>query len=374
MPNVISKYNILILINVRWWNATAFYAVNIARLLHKKGHKVIIGCNKSYPAYEKAKMYGLNVSAFNFYGFNLIKLFYNFIKMLILIKKENIKIINAHRSEDYTFALLAKLFTGIKFILTRGDQRKIKNNFLSRIRYIFCDAIILTCYSLFQQNRSVFYKLKDKIKIIYGSIDEENFKITKSKNTTRNKYKIDSKNVIIGIAGRLDYVKDQYTFIKAAELISKEIKNVYFIVAGKEEHIKVQELKKICQRLNLTKKILILKIVDDICDVINLFDIGIITSVNSETISRVLLEYLYLKKPVIGTNVNAIGEIIKNGYNGEIIKPGDFQDLGLRASRLIQNKKMMKRYSENSYLLYQNKYSEEVFYNQYLDVIQAVMK
>jgi len=86
----LSKYNVLILVNVRWWNATAFYAINIARILKENKHKVIVGCNKNYPAYSMAKKYGLDVIDLNFYGYNIF--------------------------EDHTFAFLAKLFTKVKFI------------------------------------------------------------------------------------------------------------------------------------------------------------------------------------------------------------------------------------------------------------------
>ena len=74
-------YTILILINVRWWNATAFYAVNIGRILQKKGHRVFIGCNEAYPAYRIAKSYGLAIIPLNFYGYNLIQLFKSFIRI-----------------------------------------------------------------------------------------------------------------------------------------------------------------------------------------------------------------------------------------------------------------------------------------------------
>ncbi len=360
--------NILILINVRWWNATAFYAINIARILHNHGHKVIVGCNPEYPAFPKAKSYGLRVAPLNFYGYNLCQLISNFIKMLKIIKTENIQIINAHRSEDQFYALLTKLISKTKCILTRGDRRKIKNNIFSMLKYKLANAIILTCKAIYEQNKIV---LKNKpVHIIYGSVDEEHFIVKKSKVETAKKYKIDLSHPIIGMAGRLDYVKDQYTFVNGCGIVATQDKKVNFILAGKQEHIKAEELRHLAKRYNIENRLTILPEISDIPDIINLFDIAVITSIDSETISRVLLEYLYLKKPVIGTQVNVIPEIIKEGYNGEIIKPGDYRDLADKILKLLKNKNIMRNYSKNAFQSYNDFYSEKTFYNLYTKVFE----
>jgi len=284
---------VLILINVRWWNATAFYAINTARVLKKNGYRITIGSKPNSPPYKKASEYGFDTRYINFEGYNIFRLIKNFIKMINIVKKEKIDIINGHRSEDHTFGVLCKLFTGKKFIITRGDRRKIKPNIFSKIIYKYADAIILTSKSIYKQNKIFLKKFKYKTKIIYGSVDEENFKIQKSRKETAKKY-----------AGRLDYVKDQYTFVKAAAIVSKKIRNVQFVIAGKEEHIKVSELKKMAKNLGIEKRLKFFTILDDIADMMNLFDIAVTTSVDSETISRVVMEYIYMGRPVIGTDVN----------------------------------------------------------------------
>ena len=367
-----STYTILILINVRWWNATAFYAINIGRILQKKGHKVIIGCNRTYPAYHVARSYGLKTVPLNFCGFNPFQLSNNFFKLLRLIKKEQIQIINSHRSEDHTFALLAKLITGVKLVVTRGDRRLISGNYLSRLRYKLCDAIILTCQSIFHQNDKIFLPMKKRVHIIYGSVDEDHFKIRKKKNQTLKKYKINPKKMIVGIVGRMDHVKDQFTFVMAASLILQESAEVFFIITGKEEQIKEAELQNMLNDLEIDDHFILLPEIKDIVEVIDLFDMGVITSVASETISRVLLEYMYLGKPVIGTKINAIGEIIRPGVNGELIKPKDYKSLAINIKKILKNKLLIKEYGNNSKRLYKENYSEDVFYKKYIEVFESV--
>ncbi len=360
---------VLILINVRWWNATAFYAVNTARVLRNNRVRVIIGSKPGSPPYEKAKDYGFDVREINFEGYNIVKLLKNFIKMINIVREEKVDVINGHRSEDHTFGSLCKLFTARKFIITRGDRRRIKPNIFSKMIYGSADSIILTAKSIYRQNEKFLKRFRDKIHIIYGSVDEDNFRVQKSKRETAKKYGIDLRKKIIGMAGRLDYVKDQYTFVKAASIVVKKISNVQFIIAGKEEHIKVSELKKMATVLDVDKNLKIFTIIDDIADMINLFDIAVITSVDSETISRVVLEYIYLGKPVVGTNVNVIPEIIHNGENGIIIQPQDSSQLADAILKLLKNSSFSKNMGVKSNKRYEKYFSDKRFFQELLTLI-----
>ena len=104
----------------------------------------------------------------------------------------------------------------------------------------------------------------------------------------------------------------------------------------------------------------------------DLFDIGVVTSVSSETISRVLLEYMFLHKPVIGTMVNAIGEIVQPGINGELIRLKDHIELSQSIKKILEDRSLRKAYGENSYRLYKKNYSEEIFYKNYIQVFKDI--
>jgi glycosyltransferase involved in cell wall biosynthesis len=366
------KYNILILTNVRWWNATAFYAVNIGRILKENGHQVTIGCRKKYPAFSQAASHGLHAVSLGFDGLNIPSLLRNFLKLLRFIREHDIQLINTHRSEDHTFALLAKLLTGVKVVITRGDRRPISRNPLSFFKYRWCDAVILTCRSIQEKNRHIFETINKNVQVIYGSVNEKLLKPARDKKSTLEKYGIDTGKQIVGIAGRLSPVKGHATFIKAAAKVLKQVKDVYFIIAGKEVEIKRSDIVHMLDELEIEDHFILLPQIDDITEVMNLFDIGVITSIGSETISRVLLEYMFLHKPVIGTRINAINEIIQPGGNGALVMPEDSTTLSNEIKKLLADKPLMKAYGENSFRLYRQHYSEQRFYEKTIQVFQKV--
>ena len=373
MPKQSPKYNVLILINVRWWNATAFYAVNIGRILRKKGHRVYIGCRGDYPAFHIARAYGLEAVPFDFSSLRVASLVKNFLSLKRFVRERHIHVINAHRSEDHTFAILTKLLTGVKVVLTRGDQRKISDNPLSSIKYRMADAAIVTCQCLLKQSEHIFDSILAKTAVIYGSVDEDHFKLSRSASQTRQKYGFDPDKKIIGLVGRLSPVKDPGTFIQAAARMVGLRKDVYFVLTGKEVEITINDLMHDIQCRNIQDHIRVLPEVDDIADLMSIFDVGVVTSTSSETISRVLLEYMLLGKPVVGTNVNAIGEIIQPGINGDLIMPGDAVSLSDKVNRLVSDDGLRRQYGENSLQIYHREYSETAFYQKTIRVFDRIM-
>jgi glycosyltransferase involved in cell wall biosynthesis len=365
----LKKPTLLILINVRWWNATAFYAVNIARILHKNGHRIFVGCDPHYPAYQKALDYNLNTVPLAFYGYNPKKLFRSFIRMLRLIKMEQIEVLNPHRAEDHFFALLAKLATGTSLVVTRGDQRKIKRGLLSRLKYSSSDAIVTTCQSIINQNQHIFASMSFKVSVIYGSVDEEHFRLPQPCKSGPCKPEVDKNSLTIGLVGRISPVKGQETFIQAAAVVLKQYKNIRFVILGKEIDTKIDQLRLKAVKLGIEQQVVFISEIPTAADFINICDICVTASVASETISRVVLEYLYSGKPIIGTRINAIAEIILPGINGELFTPYDHDGLASAILKLVKDPDLRRLYSKNSRRLYHERYSEQIFYKKYLTVI-----
>lgn len=368
------QHRVLILINVRWLNATAFYAVNIGRILHNHGHRVIVGCDPGYPAYKLAHSLGLPVAPLGFGGLNPIRLVRNWHRLLKLIRTERIEIVNPHRSEDHSFALLAKLFTGIRVVITRGDQRRIRSGWLSGLRYRLADALIVTCRAIADQNPDIFLPMARRVHVIYGSVDEDRFAKTAAMPSPWLPAPYPDGPLVLGMVGRISKTKDQFTFIRAAALIAQCHPKVVFLIAGDGVDDPKRGIVRQLAANGLSARFRLIPRVPEIGPVIERIDIGVIASVRSETISRVLLEFFYFKKPVIGTRVNVIAEMIQTGVNGELFSPGDERTLAALMDKLIRSADLRARYGQNAYRDYQTQYTQTVFRQKYESVLSQVLK
>lgn len=334
--------NILQLINVRWYNACAYYALTLSYALKRRGHKVIVAGDPKSPPILEAKKLGLEVYEDLYLSHTSPGMIvYNIKRMADLIKRENIDIINAHRGEGHLVAALYKyiLKKKIPLIRTRGDTRPPKDNIFNRyLNNNLTDRIIVTAETLrgsYLQNLRI---KPEKVSKISVGIDEIFFSPRPPDLIWRNRLNISEGDLVVGMVGRLSPVKGHKYFIQAAEFVLKKIPQAKFIIAGENAQIKASQLKEKVKESNMENNFRFVGKVNDIREIISVFDVGVVASVGSETICRVLLEYMAMGKPVVGTSVNAIPEVIQHGTNGFVVPPGDKEALGEAILQLLEDK------------------------------------
>jgi glycosyltransferase involved in cell wall biosynthesis len=86
-----------------------------------------------------------------------------------------------------------------------------------------------------------------------------------------------------------------------------------------------------------------------------------------------ILEAMSCSVPVIAPEMLSIPDIIKDGYNGFIIPPGDFKLLGERISELIENKNMRIRIGKNARETILNEFSYEKVAFEMKEVYEGVL-
>jgi glycosyltransferase involved in cell wall biosynthesis len=366
---------VLQLINARWYNACAYYALTLSLALKKRGHRVIVAGDPQSPPINVAsrsdlgtydKLYLSRVDPFNFT--------YNLKKLADLIDKEKIDVINAHRAETHTLAALtAKWFKkNIPVIRTRGDVRSPKNNVFNKyLNKNLTRKIVTTAEILKKDYVNSLGIDEDKVIKINSGIDEEYFSPQNPDLVWRRKLGISDDCLVVGLVGRLSPVKGHKYFIKAADFILQNFsQDVKFIIAGEEAQIKTYRLKDMTERLKIRDKFAFVGKVDDIRKVVLLFDVGVVASIGSETICRVALEYMAMGKPVVGTDINAVPEVIKDKVNGLIVPPKDSKNLGKAILKLLKDEKIRGNFGQASRKIVEKEFSlnrfgeltEDVYY------------
>ena len=77
----------------------------------------------------------------------------------------------------------------------------------------------------------------------------------------------------------------------------------------------------------------------DVAEVISIFDIFVLPSQN-EGMGKVLVEDMALGKPIVASKVGGIPDLVKDGQNGFLVKPGDASDLSFGIKKLLDDKRM----------------------------------
>ncbi|MCP4633056.1 MAG: glycosyltransferase family 4 protein [candidate division Zixibacteria bacterium] len=343
--------NILHLINVRWYNACAYYALSLADALKRQGCRIKIAGDPGIPVFVKAKILGLDFDETPRFSSYLP---WEFVKNMLWLKRmvinEKFDIIVAHRGEAHTSAMLAKKLFNLNFklIRVRGDVRVPREDIFNKILYgDTTDGIFCSTDKLKEDYINKFRSLKDNVHTLPTGIDEEYYGKSWEIKDVREKYGLPSQGIVISLLGRLSPVKGHKTFIKMAGIISKHFPDATFLIAGEEFEVTCIDINEMISDFSPKANFKILGVVDDVREILAITDIAVITSLDSEMIPRVALEYMASGKPIVASNINALAEAIDEDKGGYLADPGDFN--GFANSVMVLLKDEQKRKDFGSY-------------------------
>lgn len=226
-------------------------------------------------------------------------------------------------------------------------KSKIRHKFSSLFYYllnlIFIDANVVISESIKNMLVEKKFAMPYKINVIYNGIDPNLIKNDYIQAEKILERKIGTKlsgRFVVGMIANFSPQKDHETIIKAAELLIKKYAHLLFIFVGSEKLVEgtgyMEKAKLLVAKNNLTSYIYFAGEVENVYEIIPRFDIGLLIS-NFEGFGNALVEYAMAGKPIIGTAVGGIEEIIEDGHNGFLIKPGDYNGLAQKIELLFTN-------------------------------------
>ena len=165
----------------------------------------------------------------------------------------------------------------------------------------------IVCISEYEKESALDNKIctEDKLVVINNGIDFDEAERTIPK--TRAELGIPEDAFVVGAVGRLTKQKAPDTFVKAAELIKLRIPNAFFLMVGDGElRAKTEDL---FYSEHLNGSYLITDWVDDPMSYAAVFDVALLLS-RWEGFGLVLPEYMYLGKPIVSTNADAIPYVL----------------------------------------------------------------
>ncbi len=179
-----------------------------------------------------------------------------------------------------------------------------------------------------------------KTRVIYNGIDISSFERDRNVDGLKQELSIEDQTPIIGITARLVYAKGHRYLIEAAHIVKKKIPDAVFLIVGDGPLRK--ELGEYVSKLNLSENFRFLGFRSDISRLTHIYDISVLPSVR-EGLGNVLIEAMVCGKPVIGTNVGGIPEVIEDGETGYIIEPRDPGVLAQSIVELLRNREKAER-------------------------------
>ena len=301
------------------------------------------------------------------------------LKVRKLLKQIKPDIVYLHSSKAGAIGRIALAFNFKTKILYNAHgwyfnaqiSKKKKNIFalIEKILALKTDMIVNISDSEYES--AIEWKIapKKKMCIIENGIDFTKFENSeKYRKETRKKYNIKDEEIVIGVVGRLSEQKDPISMIKAFELLSREKNNIKLMYVGSGEL--EEEVTKYAKEKKMLEKVIITGWVNNVEKYIPAFDIATLPS-KWEGFGLVLIEYMACDKPIVGTNLGGIADIIKNNENGLLCSPDDYNDLYEKLKLLINNEDLQKQIVNNN-IEYRKKYDIKILVKKYEDLLKEV--
>jgi len=280
------------------------------------------------------------IDTFNVHSYSLIR------KIII---KENPDVVHIHHFKGLTFSFNAVkslkkplVYTAHNYFLAcpkedlfKDSTRKICNN----------PRLICRGYRAFHKITKKYAPdivttptkfVRDKLRELGFFENSEVITIPLGIEINREKFQKDYREIDLLFVGRITEFKGIRILLKALEDI--ELPNLKLHVVGSGSlkfeknnvkfygYVSEVELKELYKKANIL----------------------IIPSIWYEVFGLVILEGFNYGLAAIGSNIGGIPEVIENGHNGLLFKPGDASDLREKILTLVNNSKLMKRLSINA--------------------------
>ncbi len=211
----------------------------------------------------------------------------------------------------------------------------------------------------------------DKLKVLPHAIDPEIYAPIKKDEKIWEKFNIDQDVLKLLFVGRLEIKKGIQNLIKAfLKYITNEYKNVILVIVSSKGSLE-SYVKSITEKYDQIKFFKLLP--EKLLPIIYASsDIGIFPSIR-ERFGMVYLESMSSGLPTIGVNSGGPSEIIKNMYDGVLMKDNSVESIKNAVSYLIENPQLRKKLGKRARKTVETSFSPEIIARRFLKIAEELI-
>lgn len=185
--------------------------------------------------------------------------------------------------------------------------------------------------------------IPEKIKVLGVGVDPKDLDITSSeKSNFRTEHNIPTDAIIIGYVGRIEKPKNVAILLESFLQLAEENSNIYLLIAGLASDY-TYELQQSCKAFSSSISDRIVWKLDFAANqkpaIFHNIDVLVLPS-NNESFGIVFLEAWTCKKPVVGSGIGAVRDVISSEVDGLLMEPDNTSSLSSQLKRLIDSKEL----------------------------------
>ncbi|MDR0617623.1 MAG: glycosyltransferase family 4 protein [Endomicrobium sp.] len=289
-----------------------------------------------------------------------------------ILKIERPDIVHTHTPKAGILGRIAAKLAGIKVIVhtVHGYGFSDKHKWYLKYLFIyierFCALFSTRIIFVSKENikKGFKYKIakKNNFTLIRAGIDTDFYKNFVLKSDFKKSARINHNAKIVVTVASFKPSKNLKDFINVARLVTKNIKDVVFVIVGDGKQRK--ELESLIEKFNLTNKVILLGWRTDIANILKSVDMFVLTSL-WEGLPCSILEAMCCAKPVIANAIDGIREIVVDNKTGFLIEPNDYEQMAKKIEYLLLNDNISKEMGKNGFNLVGEEFNINYIVNQH---------
>ncbi len=301
---------VFITINCKWWNAASQGAALTGSALLHEGHEVLLQTGNGGAVSGKLRELGLPFRELRNLSMGLRG----------AVRDFKADVVISFRGEGQTAA--AMTVSEVPLLRYRSDQRRARGGRLWQTVDSRTSLVVFPGRSMVE--KGYHGPRRGRTAVIPQPVDTEWF------NESGNS----PENVILSLA-RLSPVKGHKTLIRAMTMVRE---NYRAVIAGKDAQYTAGMLSEYADSLGVAHRIEFTGRVDDVRPLLKRADVGVVTSLGSEAVSRAGMEMMASGVPLLAASTNGLLDLVTDGENGLLHSPGNWRQLAAQINHLTENR------------------------------------
>ena len=338
---------------------------------------VTMVCFMEGPFAQEARELGIRTVVLP--GRNLLRTYHTLKRM---IREEGYEIIHCHGARGNMMGALLRRATGLPVVTTVHSDYRLDylGRPFSRLSYgtINTIALRLLDYRIGVSDAMTDLLISrgfdpDKLFTIYNGIDFT----PRTPALGREEYfhsvglEADGDSVVVGIAARLNPVKDIATLVRGFAIAHQSCPKLRLLIAGDGEQMDM--LKKLSAELGVERQVCFAGWIADTDSFYHAIDINTLTSL-SETFPYSLTEGARAALPTVASRVGGVPYLIEHGIHGLLFEAGDAEGLARCLVSLAQDPTLREHLGQRLYQRAKADFSLESTLERQLTIYRTILR
>jgi glycosyltransferase involved in cell wall biosynthesis len=311
------------------WRGGQYQVLHLALELQKRGHELLLVCQKPSPLHSRARQKGLTVEAVRMRGDLDFRAWVRTAGILRMFKPD---LVHAHTGRGHAVGLGATFFQDVEaFVVTRRVATPLKITFINRIKYSrLVSAFVAISEHVAEMLRAAGVP-SSRVRVIPSAVALEEFEAGEGQGGGSG---VPEGAPIVVNVGSLSKEKAQQDVLRVASIVAKAVPGVRFQIAGAGPLR--SRLEKISRDLGLNSVVEFLGFRDDVPSLMKAASVFLFPS-ESEGLGSAALQAMAAGLPVVATDSGGVRDIVKHGETGFIFARRDVASMADAVVRLLKD-------------------------------------